>query len=112
MTSFSAEQAYEQPQPRSSWRNNYSNCNWRRSINTTGRRHKRRHRTAGPTKPIWPTLIQQEVDRRFGNRRQRRIKDAHFPLLKELADFDFTLPAPTQPAEGAGTGARSLSGAG
>jgi hypothetical protein len=36
-------------------------------------------------------LIQQEVDRRFGNRRQRRIKDAHFPLLKELADFDFTL---------------------
>lgn len=37
------------------------------------------------------TLIQQEVDRRFGNRRQRRIKDARFPLLKELADFDFTL---------------------
>jgi DNA replication protein DnaC len=36
-------------------------------------------------------LIQQEVERRFGNRRQRRIKDAHFPLLKELADFDFTL---------------------
>ena len=36
-------------------------------------------------------LIQQEVDRRFGNRRQRRIKDAHFPLLKELADFDFAL---------------------
>ena len=24
-----------------------------------------------------------------GNRRQRRIKEAHFPLLKELADFDF-----------------------
>jgi DNA replication protein DnaC len=45
----------------------------------------------------WPyeaylaALIQQEVDRRFGNRRQRRIKDAHFPLHKELADFDFTL---------------------
>ena len=44
-------------------------------------------------------LIQQEVDRRFGNRRHvrrahvepRRIKDAHFPLLKELADFDFAL---------------------
>lgn len=34
-------------------------------------------------------LIQQEVDRRFGNRRQRRIKEAHFPLVKELADFDF-----------------------
>ena len=49
------------------------------------------------TQEGWPyeaylaTLIQQEVDRRFGNRRQRRIKDAHFPLLKELADFDFTL---------------------
>ena len=45
----------------------------------------------------WPyeaylaALIQQEVDRRFGNRRQRRIKDAHFPLHKELADFDFAL---------------------
>jgi len=37
------------------------------------------------------SLIQQEVDRRFGNRRQRRIKDAHFPLVKELADFDFAL---------------------
>jgi DNA replication protein DnaC len=34
-------------------------------------------------------LIQQEVDRRSSNRRQRRIKEAHFPLLKELADFDF-----------------------
>ena len=45
----------------------------------------------------WPyevylaALIQQEVNRRVGNRRQRQIKDAHFPLLKELADFDFTL---------------------
>jgi DNA replication protein DnaC len=43
----------------------------------------------------WPyevylaALIQCEVDRRLGNRRQRRIKEAHFPLLKELADFDF-----------------------
>jgi DNA replication protein DnaC len=36
-------------------------------------------------------LIQQEVDRRSGNRRQRRIKEAHFPLLKELVDFDFSL---------------------
>lgn len=34
-------------------------------------------------------LLQQEVDRRSRNRRQRRIQDAHFPLLKELADFDF-----------------------
>lgn len=45
----------------------------------------------------WPyetylaSLIQQEMDRRSGNRRQRRIKEAHFPLLKELADFDFAL---------------------
>jgi DNA replication protein DnaC len=35
-------------------------------------------------------LLQQEVDRRFRNRRERRIKDAHFPLKKELVDFDFT----------------------
>ena len=35
-------------------------------------------------------LLQQEVDRRFRNRRQRRIKEAHFPLRKELVDFDFT----------------------
>ena len=34
-------------------------------------------------------LIEQESDRRFRNRRQRRIKEARFPLLKELADFDF-----------------------
>ena len=34
-------------------------------------------------------LIQQETDRRFRNRRRRRIKEARFPLLKELADFDF-----------------------
>lgn len=34
-------------------------------------------------------LIQLESDRRFRNRRQRRIKEARFPLLKELADFDF-----------------------
>ena len=36
-------------------------------------------------------LIQLEVDRRNRNRRQRRIKEAHFPLVKELADFDFAL---------------------
>ena len=35
-------------------------------------------------------LLQQEVDRRFRNRRERRIKEAHFPLRKELVDFDFT----------------------
>lgn len=34
-------------------------------------------------------LIQQESDRRLRNRRQRRIKEARFPLHKELADFDF-----------------------
>jgi len=35
------------------------------------------------------SLIEDEIDRRTRNRRQRRIKEAHFPLLKELADFDF-----------------------
>lgn len=35
-------------------------------------------------------LIQLETDRRPRNRRQRRIKDAHFPFHKELVDFDFT----------------------
>lgn len=37
------------------------------------------------------SLIHQEVERRTGNRLQRRIKEAHFPLNKELADFDFSL---------------------
>lgn len=43
----------------------------------------------------WPyetylaTLIQEEVDRRTQNRLRRRIKEARFPLRKELADFDF-----------------------
>lgn len=43
----------------------------------------------------WPydaylaALIQEETERRFRNRRRRRIKEAHFPLPKELADFDF-----------------------
>ena len=43
----------------------------------------------------WPyaaylaALIQQETDRRRRNRLQRRIQEAHFPLHKELADFDF-----------------------
>lgn len=35
------------------------------------------------------TLLEQEVARRTRNRRQRRIKEARFPLLKELSDFDF-----------------------
>ena len=51
----------------------------------------------------WPyerylaALIDAEVDRRTRNRRIRRIKEAHFPLLKELADFDFDqIPALNQ----------------
>ena len=44
------------------------------------------------------TLTNQEVERRTRNRRQRRIKEAHFPLLKELADFDFAaIPQLNQP---------------
>ncbi len=35
-------------------------------------------------------LIEQESQRRIRNRRIRRVKDAKFPLLKELADFDFS----------------------
>ncbi|MCA9333802.1 IS21-like element helper ATPase IstB [Candidatus Saccharibacteria bacterium] len=35
-------------------------------------------------------LLQAESARRLHNRRQRRLQEAHFPLLKELADFDFT----------------------
>jgi DNA replication protein DnaC len=34
-------------------------------------------------------LVDQESRRRTRNRLQRRIQEAHFPLLKELADFDF-----------------------
>lgn len=34
-------------------------------------------------------LVAQESDRRERNRRARHIQEAHFPLLKELADFDF-----------------------
>ena len=36
-------------------------------------------------------LVDQEYQRRTRNRRIRRIKEAKFPLLKELADFDFSL---------------------
>ena len=35
-------------------------------------------------------LAEQEVAQRERNRIQRRIKAARFPVLKELADFDFT----------------------
>lgn len=36
------------------------------------------------------SLAEQEVAQRERNREERRIKDAHFPVLKELADFDFS----------------------
>ena len=36
-------------------------------------------------------LIDRESQRRTRNRRIRRVKDAKFPLLKELADFDFSV---------------------
>lgn len=57
------------------------------------RHYQTQARTA--TQDGWPYeaylagLIQQEVDRRARNRRQRRIQEAYFPLMKELADFDF-----------------------
>jgi DNA replication protein DnaC len=35
-------------------------------------------------------LAEQEVARREQNGREQRIKSAHFPVMKELADFDFT----------------------
>jgi DNA replication protein DnaC len=35
-------------------------------------------------------LVEQEIQARQQNRIQRRIKAAHFPVLKELADFDFS----------------------
>jgi len=35
-------------------------------------------------------LAEQEVAQRERNRTLRRIKTAHFPVLKELADFDFS----------------------
>jgi DNA replication protein DnaC len=35
-------------------------------------------------------LAEQEVLRREENQRHRRIKSAKFPVLKELADFDFS----------------------
>ena len=38
-------------------------------------------------------LAEQEVLRREENQRQRRIRDARFPVLKELSDFDFSCVA-------------------
>jgi DNA replication protein DnaC len=35
-------------------------------------------------------LVEQEINTREQNRIQRRVKAAHFPVLKELADFDFS----------------------
>jgi DNA replication protein DnaC len=35
-------------------------------------------------------LVEQEIHTREQNRIQRRIKDARFPVLKEIADFDFS----------------------
>ena len=35
-------------------------------------------------------LAEQEVLQREENQRQRRIRDARFPVHKELADFDFS----------------------
>ena len=35
-------------------------------------------------------LVEQEIAQRECNRIARRIKAARFPLLKELADFDFS----------------------
>jgi len=35
-------------------------------------------------------LAEQEVTQREQNRKERRIKSARFPVLKELSDFDFS----------------------
>lgn len=35
-------------------------------------------------------LVEQEIQTREQNRIQRRVKAAHFPVLKEMADFDFS----------------------
>jgi DNA replication protein DnaC len=35
-------------------------------------------------------LAEQEINQREHNMIQKRVKDAHFPVLKELADFDFS----------------------
>ncbi len=66
-----------------------------KSLNLASLLHEYRPQAEAATQDRWPYeaylagLIQQETDRRFRNRRRRRLKEAHFPLLKELADFDF-----------------------
>jgi len=66
-----------------------------KALHLTSLLHDYRPQAEAATQDQWPYeaylagLIQQETDRRFRNRRRRRIKEAHFPLLKELADFDF-----------------------
>jgi len=35
-------------------------------------------------------LVEQEIHTREQNRIRRRVKAAHFPVLKEMADFDFS----------------------
>ena len=42
-------------------------------------------------------LLEQELAQRERNRQQQRIKAAHFPLLKEFSDFDFScIQSPAQ----------------
>ncbi len=42
-------------------------------------------------------LVEQELAQRDRNRQQQRIKEARFPLLKELSDFDFScIQSPAQ----------------
>ena len=66
-----------------------------KTLHLTSLLHDYRPQAEAAAQDRWPYeaylagLIQQETDRRFRNRRRRRIKEAHFPLLKELADFDF-----------------------
>jgi DNA replication protein DnaC len=47
-------------------------------------------RASWPYPKYLATLTQKEIDRRTSSRNKERIKQAHFPLLKELADFDFS----------------------
>lgn len=43
-------------------------------------------------------LAEQEVNQRQLNMLQQRLKNARFPVIKELADFDFScLPCSTSP---------------
>ena len=61
----------------------------------TAMREQYRSQAEEAAQANWPyetylaTLITLEVERRTRNRRKRRIQEARFPLLKELADFDF-----------------------